>query len=111
VLVTGVYGSGKSTVVADMGALLQSRGEAFGILDEAASARPDSPRAHFELARILVQYSRLDEAVARLKRAVTLDPAYGAAHLLLGRVYFRQGLVAEGERETQTGQKLSVPKP
>ena len=33
VLVTGVYGSGKSTVVADMGALLQSRGEAFGLLD------------------------------------------------------------------------------
>jgi hypothetical protein len=33
VLVTGVYGSGKSTVVADMGALLQSRCEAFGLLD------------------------------------------------------------------------------
>jgi hypothetical protein len=33
VLVTGVYGSGKSTVVADIGALLQSRGEAFGLLD------------------------------------------------------------------------------
>jgi len=32
-MVTGVYGSGKSTVVADMGALLQSRGEAFGLLD------------------------------------------------------------------------------
>lgn len=33
VLVTGVYGSGKSTVVADVGALLQSRGESFGLLD------------------------------------------------------------------------------
>ena len=32
-LVTGIYGSGKSTVVADMGALLQSRGEPFGLLD------------------------------------------------------------------------------
>jgi hypothetical protein len=33
VLVTGVYGSGKSTVVADLGALLQSRGGSFGLLD------------------------------------------------------------------------------
>lgn len=33
VLLTGVYGSGKSTVVADMGALLQSRGESFGLVD------------------------------------------------------------------------------
>jgi hypothetical protein len=33
VLVTGVYGAGKSTVVADVGALLQSRGVHFGVLD------------------------------------------------------------------------------
>ena len=33
VLVTGVYGSGKSTVVADMGALLQSRGRSFALVD------------------------------------------------------------------------------
>jgi hypothetical protein len=33
VLVTGVYGAGKSTVVADMGALMQGRGESFGLLD------------------------------------------------------------------------------
>jgi hypothetical protein len=33
VLVTGVYGAGKSTVVADIGALLESRGEHYGVLD------------------------------------------------------------------------------
>ncbi len=33
VLVTGVYGAGKSTVVADIGAVLQSRGERYGVLD------------------------------------------------------------------------------
>jgi hypothetical protein len=32
-LVTGVYGAGKSTVVADIGALLESRGERYGVLD------------------------------------------------------------------------------
>ena len=33
VLVTGVYGSGKSTVIADIGKLLQDRGEPYGLLD------------------------------------------------------------------------------
>ena len=33
VLVTGVYGAGKSTVVADMAALLESRGARYGALD------------------------------------------------------------------------------
>ena len=32
-LVTGVYGAGKSTVVADIGALLENRGERYGLLD------------------------------------------------------------------------------
>jgi Methylmalonyl Co-A mutase-associated GTPase MeaB len=33
VLVTGVYGAGKSTVVADIGGLLERRGEDYGVLD------------------------------------------------------------------------------
>ena len=33
VLVTGVYGAGKSTVVADIGALLGDRGERYGLVD------------------------------------------------------------------------------
>ena len=32
-LVTGVYGAGKSTVVADIGALLEGRGERYGVMD------------------------------------------------------------------------------
>jgi hypothetical protein len=32
-LVTGVYGAGKSTVVADIGDLLEKRGIAYGVLD------------------------------------------------------------------------------
>jgi ABC-type hemin transport system ATPase subunit len=33
VLVTGVYGAGKSTVVADIGGMLEDRGERYGLLD------------------------------------------------------------------------------
>ncbi len=33
VLITGVYGAGKSTVVADIGGMLERRGERYGVLD------------------------------------------------------------------------------
>ena len=33
VLVTGVYGAGKSTVVADIGKMLEDHGEPYGLLD------------------------------------------------------------------------------
>ena len=33
VLITGVYGAGKSTVVADIGGMLERRGEYYGVLD------------------------------------------------------------------------------
>ncbi len=32
-MITGVYGAGKSTVVADIGGMLERRGERFGVLD------------------------------------------------------------------------------
>jgi tetratricopeptide (TPR) repeat protein len=85
-----------------------------GRLEEAKAtleqARQDSPRAQFELGRILAQSGKLDEAAARLATAISLDPSYAAAHLLLGRVYFRLGRAADGERETALGQKLIAPK-
>ena len=61
------------------------------------ASRPQSrlvripPRAFFELARVLVQYGRLEDAVGRLTEAVRLDPTYGAAHLLLGQGVFPPG--------------------
>ena len=85
-----------------------------GRLAEARAAlehsRQDSPRAHFELARLQVQEGKLEDALGRLSKAILLDPSYAAAHLLLGRVYFRLGRAADGERETALGRKLSASK-
>jgi Flp pilus assembly protein TadD len=86
-----------------------------GRLEEAktafAQAPRDSPRVHFELGRILTQSGKLEEAAERLNQAISLDPSYAAAHLLLGRVYLRLGRAEDGERQTAIGQKLIASKP
>jgi tetratricopeptide (TPR) repeat protein len=94
----------------EYGAFLFRQGRLDDALKTLEASRPDSPRAHFEVARILSQKGDLDSAASRLEKAIALDPQYAAAHLLLGRVYFRMGRTAEGERQTGLGQKLSAPK-
>jgi adenylylsulfate kinase-like enzyme len=54
VLVTGVYGAGKSTVVADVGALLGDRGERFGLLDVDWLGWFDSGISHREHRRAVL---------------------------------------------------------
>jgi tetratricopeptide (TPR) repeat protein len=98
----------------DYGAFLfrQGRlGEALRELQTAVEALPRSAKAHFELARTLVQLGRLEAAAAHLNAAVTIDPNNGPAQLLLGKVYFRLGRIAEAESHTQIGEKLMAEKP
>jgi Tfp pilus assembly protein PilF len=50
---------------------------------------------HLESARRLYQAQRDTEAVAELRRAIYLSPYDRDAHLLLGRVYLREGQIAD----------------
>jgi tetratricopeptide (TPR) repeat protein len=50
---------------------------------------------HVESGRRLFQAQRDAEAVGELRRAIYLSPYEREAHLLLGRVYLRQGQVAD----------------
>jgi Flp pilus assembly protein TadD len=96
----------------ELGAFLFRQGrleEALRTLQLAVRARPDSARARFELARTLTQFGRLNDAADQLVGALNLDPNLGPAHLLLGKVYFRLGRSAEGQRHTEIGQKLISP--
>jgi Flp pilus assembly protein TadD len=91
----------------DYGAFLFRQGrtaEALRPLQQAASDAP-SARGLLELGRVLLHLSKLDEAAARLEKAVALEPANSNAHLLLGRTYLRMGRAAEGEREMRLGQE------
>jgi Flp pilus assembly protein TadD len=52
-------------------------------------------RFHLETGRRLMQAERDDEAVAELRRAIYLAPYESQAHLLLARIYSRNGRAAD----------------
>ena len=84
------------------GAFLIRRGralEALDLLRPAVAASHDSPRAHAELGRALLDLDRPEAALAALQRAVELDPNRWAVRMVLGKVYLRLGRTEEGERE------------
>jgi serine/threonine-protein kinase len=53
----------------------------------ATTMRPDAPTAWYGLGTCLYRTWRLDEAETALLRCISLDPAYGLAHRMLGMVY------------------------
>jgi protein O-GlcNAc transferase len=54
---------------------------------------------HLESGRRLFQAQRDAEAVAELRRAIYLSPYDREAHLLLGRLYLREGQIADAVDE------------
>lgn len=91
----------------DFGAFLFRQGrveDAVAMLRQVVAGRP-SARSLFELSRALVHLGALDEARSHLEQAVRRDPGHSAAHLLLGKVYFRLGRIEDGERHIRLGEK------
>src|SRR5262249_32107853 len=71
--------------------------ERIAELREAIRLRPQSDKAHHELADALLTKGALDEAVASFRDALKLNPAYGSAFDGLGVALRRQGKLAEAE--------------
>jgi len=57
--------------------------DALSEMDLAVQLSPSDPALRYEYAEILVHANRDGDAVAQLKKAIALDPYYGAPHLLL----------------------------
>jgi Flp pilus assembly protein TadD len=57
-----------------------------------APARDNSASEHLQRGRELLNAGKLNEAIAELSLAASLDPASGEAHTLLGVAYDRKGL-------------------
>ncbi|MFC4727351.1 tetratricopeptide repeat protein [Coralloluteibacterium thermophilus] len=81
----------------------------------------ETPLLHMSIALALQQRDRRDEAMAHLRTAVARDPAYAAAHRLLGllalesgdaaaaRTAFAEGLEAARQRgDKQLEKELAV---
>jgi len=77
--------------------------EAIVPLDAAARRHPDSFRAQLELGCVQLALDRLEEAAAHLQRAVALEPRGARGHMLLGKVYQRQGKDRDAAEQLSLG--------
>src|SRR6185295_4603071 len=63
----------------------------IGMWRDVAARVPTNARAHNNLAHLLIDAGRIDEAAPHAVRAVELDPRYAHAHNNLGNVLRAQG--------------------
>ncbi|MPZ18301.1 MAG: tetratricopeptide repeat protein [Luteitalea sp.] len=94
----------------NLAVLLRSRGElgeAEALLREAVRYDQASPRAHYELGRVLEELERAD-AVEALQRAVSLDASYPDPHYALARIYRVQGRAEEARQALATFKRLDA---
>jgi predicted aspartyl protease len=88
-----------------------------GRLDEARaeyealtnSGGGDAGGAFVGLARVLLKQKRVGEADTASANALELAPSLLCAHAARGEVFFRQGKLAEAEREFLTGARANPP--
>jgi tetratricopeptide (TPR) repeat protein len=65
-------------------------------------------RAHYYLARVLVQMNNLDKAIEAVKLTMQLDPLWSAPYVLLGSLYRNQGLPYEALSVFDVAKELGV---
>jgi len=73
------------------------RQAAVDALRKSAEFRGDWPESRYELAHVLEELERFDEAVAEYQTVLRLDRSHTAAALNLGRLLFRAGNLADAE--------------
>ena len=67
-----------------------------------APARDSGATDHLQRGRDLLNAGKLNEAIAELSAATSLDPASGEAHTLLGVAYDRKGLRDRAQQSFET---------
>jgi tetratricopeptide (TPR) repeat protein len=69
---------------------------------------PKSVKAEIGLSRALLEKNNINESLEAAKKAVELGAQTADAHVALGEVFFRQGLIPESEREFVEGLKIDI---
>jgi len=78
------------------------REEAVGYFRQAIAVAPAVGQPHYNLALTEIRMERLDDAIAELKAAESVDPKYASPYFLLGRIYYlQQKLYLADEQLTQ----------
>ncbi|MBZ6075784.1 FecR domain-containing protein [Microvirga puerhi] len=65
-------------------------------LRRAIAMDPDSPVAYANLAILLLDQSRVDEARVLIDKALAIDPAFSTGYIALGRYFLQTGETAKG---------------
>jgi tetratricopeptide (TPR) repeat protein len=81
--------------------------EAVALLRKAVRLKPRSATALYQLAKLLWQRSKSQEALSLLERSVEADNKYREAHYLLGTVYQSLGRKQDAAREFALVKKMS----
>ena len=72
------------------------------------AGRPNSANAYAGLSRALLRREQISEALDAAKKAVDVDAKCPDAHVALGEVYFRKGLMRDSELEYVEALKLDI---
>jgi tetratricopeptide (TPR) repeat protein len=84
----------------NLGALLRPSApdEALVHLTEAVRLKPDSDLGHYNLANLLQQTDRFDDAVREYRETIRLSPGMALAHYNLGNTLLQMGRLADAQR-------------
>ena len=87
-------------------AQLGRKGEAVAQLRKCLAVRTDDVRVHYLLGKTLSESGEIEAAESALNAAVRFDSEFKEAHLELGRLYSRQGLVEKAGRALRRFEEL-----
>jgi len=85
--------------------------EALGFAVRARDLDPVSPHAWHNLGVVHYFARRYDDAITQFREALDLDPTFGGAHVMLGRVYVAKGLPDRAVKELERAKGLLGPRP
>jgi TolB-like protein/DNA-binding winged helix-turn-helix (wHTH) protein/Tfp pilus assembly protein PilF len=92
-------------------ACMRRHEESIAFVKRSRSLNPVSPVAQFQVAMNLYLARRYEAAISEAAATLDLAPDFGAAHVLLGRVYVAQGMLDRAVGELERAHALMGPRP
>ena len=92
-------------------AMMGRHEEALGFAVRAKDLDPVSAGAWTNLATVLYFAQRYDEATEALEEALDLDPKFGQAHVMLGRIDVANGLPDRAVEHLERAKAIQGPRP